>query len=271
MGDNSVWYRYLLTQETILKSRPQNCHTGDANHEAPIRVTEKGSKVCVQLAYHDNIWPVLEMFMQRPTCCALSATSSDFRFRMVFAYTGTEGDSGGRKYLGLEIETEWDAPASMYAQNVCPPHCVTGQNAIHHGTTLAVQGGESTAVMTPQDSSVPTILDSCVSLSTIIISGERIQIFGSFSDENHRHNMYYIRNLAAGVEMKFLSELIKDSTDFFKASASGHFLTQKQRLRFAVNLACSVLQFHGSWLKTHWRAKDILFNTSIDIENPFIE
>ncbi|KAJ5741035.1 hypothetical protein N7493_000907 [Penicillium malachiteum] len=198
-------------------------------------------------------------------------TSSNFRFRMIFAYTDTEGDTGGKKDLGLEIETESDTPPSMYAVKACPPHCVTGQTAIHKGISLAVQGGASTLLGTPSDNSVPTILDFCLSLSTNRVSGERNRILGSFSDKKHRHNMYYIRNLAAGLEMKSLTELIKDSTDFFKASASGHFLTQKQRLRLAVNLACSVLQFHGSWLKTHWRAKDNMFNTPTDIENPFVE
>ncbi|KAJ6035932.1 hypothetical protein N7540_000211 [Penicillium herquei] len=198
-------------------------------------------------------------------------SSSDSRFRMIFAYMGGAGDSGGVKDLGLEIETESDTSPSVYALKVCPPQCVTGQTAIHKGSGLIVQGDAQTVTITPQDNAVPTILDFCVSLSTIRVSGEPNKIFGYFSDESHRHNLYYVRSLAAGLEMKSLSELITDSTDFFKASASGHFLTQKQRLRLSVNLACSVLQFHGSWLRTHWRAKDILFNTATDIENPFVQ
>jgi hypothetical protein len=84
--------------------------------------------------------------------------------------------------------------------------------------------------------------------------------------------MYYIRNIAADLGARSLSDLIKESSNYFKAPTSDRFLlTRKQRLRLAVNLACSVLQFHGSWLKSHWRAKDIMFKTSADIDSPFVQ
>ncbi|OQE11331.1 hypothetical protein PENFLA_c072G05455 [Penicillium flavigenum] len=58
-----------------------------------------------------------------------------------------------------------------------------------------------------------------------------------------------------------------------QATAKDRFIfPQRHRLRLAVNLACSVLQFHRSWLKAQWRARDIMFTakTSADIENPYV-
>ncbi|KAJ5422788.1 hypothetical protein N7491_011233 [Penicillium cf. griseofulvum] len=198
-----------------------------------------------------------------------SETSPDCRFRMIFAYTGTV-DHPRLQDPGLEIETESEISQSVYTLSKCSPQCITGQRASPKGVEFTIQGGLKKNSVASQTNKVPSILDFCVSLSTIGTSGQPNQLFGCFSDESHRHNMYYIRNIAANLEMKSLSELIADSSDFFKVPTGGRFLTQKQRLRLAVNLACSVLQFHGSWLKTHWRAKDIMFITAADIENPFV-
>ncbi|KAJ5089480.1 hypothetical protein N7532_008164 [Penicillium argentinense] len=198
-----------------------------------------------------------------------SEASPDCRFRMIFAYTGTI-DNPRLRDPGLEIETESEISQSEYNLNNCPPHCITGKRAIPKEAGFTIQGGLQKNSVASQANKVPSILDLCVSLSTIGASGQPNQLFGCFSDESHRHNMYYIRDIAASLEMKSLSELIADSGNFFKVPTDGHFLTQKQRLRLAVNLACSVLQFHGSWLKTHWRAKDIIFITAADIENPFV-
>ncbi|KAJ5535220.1 hypothetical protein N7527_001474 [Penicillium freii] len=122
-------------------------------------------------------------------------------------------------------------------------------------------------------SSVPPIVDICSTLSTVGTSGETNAPIGFISDENHRHNMYYVRKLAGNLRSQSLAELIAASSDVFKAPIGGSFLfTRGHRLRVAVNLACSVLQFHGSWLKTQWRSRDIMFtkNPSGDIDKPYV-
>ncbi|KAJ5207886.1 hypothetical protein N7449_002265 [Penicillium cf. viridicatum] len=122
-------------------------------------------------------------------------------------------------------------------------------------------------------SSVPPIVDICSTLSTVGASGETNAPIGFISDENHRHNMYYVRKLAGNLRSQSLAELIAASSDIFKAPIGGSFLfTWGHRLRVAVNLACSVLQFHGSWLKTQWRSRDIMFtkNPSGDIDKPYV-
>ncbi|CAI7633069.1 unnamed protein product [Penicillium viridicatum] len=132
---------------------------------------------------------------------------------------------------------------------------------------------EDKSPMMSDMSSVPPIVDICSTLSTVGTSGETNAPIGFISDENHRHNMYYVRKLAGNLRSQSLAELIAASSDVFKAPIGGSFLfTRGHRLRVAVNLACSVLQFHGSWLKTQWRSRDIMFtkNPSGDIDKPYV-
>ncbi|OQD62610.1 hypothetical protein PENPOL_c011G04151 [Penicillium polonicum] len=132
---------------------------------------------------------------------------------------------------------------------------------------------EDKSPMMSDMSSVPPIVDICSTLSTVGTSGETNAPIGFISDENHRHNMYYVRKLAGNLRSQSLAELIAASSDVFKAPIGGSFLfTRGHRLRVAVNLACSVLQFHGSWLKRQWRSRDIMFtnNPSGDIDKPYV-
>ncbi|KAJ5629738.1 hypothetical protein N7528_003395 [Penicillium herquei] len=125
----------------------------------------------------------------------------------------------------------------------------------------------------PETSSLSPIMDICSALSTVKTDDETNKAIGFISDENHRHNMYYVRNLAGNLRSQSLAELIAASSDIFRMPSVNRFLfTWGHRLRVAVNLACSVLQFHGSWLKTQWRSSDIMFTKSVsgDIEKPFV-
>ncbi|KAJ5719362.1 hypothetical protein N7493_007817 [Penicillium malachiteum] len=125
----------------------------------------------------------------------------------------------------------------------------------------------------PETSSLSPIMDICSALSTVKTDNETNKAIGFISDENHRHNMYYVRNLAGNLRSQSLAELIADSSDIFRMPRGNKFLfTWGHRLRVAVNLACSVLQFHGSWLKAQWRSSDIMFTKSLsgDIDKPFV-
>jgi hypothetical protein len=198
--------------------------------------------------------------------------SEEARFRMIFA-SFEPRYSPPKWNFGLEVETETETVrASPTPSNNCPPHCVTGQMSVQKKVQFSIQGEDSKSQQTPTSKDTPIILDICVTLSRVGATCHPDKPFGCFSDDIHRHNMYYIRNIAADLGARSLSDLIKESSNYFKAPTSDRFLlTRKQRLRLAVNLACSVLQFHGSWLKSHWRAKDIMFKTSADIDSPFVQ
>ncbi|KAJ5515111.1 hypothetical protein N7463_004663 [Penicillium fimorum] len=121
-------------------------------------------------------------------------------------------------------------------------------------------------------SSVRPIVDICSTLSTLGSHGKTNELIGFISDEHHRHNMYYVRKLAGNMRSQSLAELIAASSDIFKAPHGNFHFTWGHRLRVAVNLACSVLQFHGSWLKSQWSSRDIMFtkNPSGEIDKPYV-
>lgn len=200
-----------------------------------------------------------------------SKQSNDSRFRMVIASPAGINRPHLRD-IGLMIETESEMfQSKTNTQNDCPPYCITGQIPIQKRVQFSMQDEEPRSPSVLQTNQPPDILDICGTLSSIGLTGKPTQYFGCFSDESHRHNMYYIRNIAADLKTRSLSELLAASSNYFQAPTSDQFLfTQKHRLRLAVNLACSVLQFHGSWLEAYWRARDIMFNTAADIDSPFV-
>lgn len=195
---------------------------------------------------------------------------TDPRFRMVFA--SPIALNGAQKWaLELEVETV-KFQSNTPPRNNCPPHCITGQLPTQKKAQFSFQNKNSYSHQVQKPNDAPIILDICVMPSTVDVTCHPKKPFGFFSDDLHRHNMYYMRNIAADLRAQSLSELITKSSNYFqKPTADRFLLTLKQRLRLAVNLASGVLQFHGSWLKADWRAKDIMFNTSAEIDSPFVE
>ncbi|CAI7573047.1 unnamed protein product [Penicillium discolor] len=196
------------------------------------------------------------------------------RFRMIFPSNSSIDLGKG----WCEIEAESDTiQSSVDTLNRFPPQ--SNHDKVPFAKKKATvrfafdTSSEDKSPMMSDMSSVPPIVDICSTLSTVGTSGETNAPIGFISDENHRHNMYYVRKLAGNLRSQSLAELIAASSDISKAPIGGSFLfTWGHRLRVAVNLACSVLQFHGSWLKTQWRSRDIMFtkNASGDIDKPYV-
>ncbi|KGO39415.1 hypothetical protein PEX1_028930 [Penicillium expansum] len=196
------------------------------------------------------------------------------RFRMIFPSNGSIDLVTG----WCEIEAESDIiQSSVNHLNRFPPQ--GNQDKIPFGNKKARvqfafdESFDNEPSMMPDMPSVPPIVDICSTLSTVGTHDETNEPIGFISDENHRHNMYYVRKLAGNLRSQSLAELIAGSSDIFKAPIGSSFLfTRGHRLRVAVNLACSVLQFHGSWLKAEWRSCDIMFtkNSSGDIDKPYV-
>ncbi|CAG8893704.1 unnamed protein product [Penicillium egyptiacum] len=201
-------------------------------------------------------------------------SSSCPRFRMIFPSNSSIDLATGC----CEIETESDTIRSRVDPSNRPAHLGNQKKAPFARQKAKVQfafdeSSEDERSMISDMPSVSPIVDICSTLSTVGTKGETNELIGFISDENHRHNMYYVRKLAGNLRSQSLAEIIAASSDFFKAPSSGRFLfTWGHRLRVAVNLACSVLQFHGSWLKAQWRSRDIMFtqNSSGDIDKPYV-
>lgn len=79
------------------------------------------------------------------------------------------------------------------------------------------------------------------------------------------------------VETQSLEDLFITSLQSLGSQANrpAFMLSRRDRLFLAATLASSVLQFHGSWLKSHWRSRDILFpkvkaGTKSIVECPYL-
>jgi hypothetical protein len=197
------------------------------------------------------------------------------RFRMFLPSNGSIDLADG----WFEIEAESDAIQSSADHLNLHPQAQGNQEKVPFTKKKARvqfaldEPSESESSTMSHLPSVPPIVDICSTLSIVATNGKTNASIGFISDENHRHNMYYVRKLAGNLRSQSLAELIAASTDIFKAPSSGRFLfTWSHRLRVAVNLACSVLQFHGSWLKDRWRSSDIMFtkSSSGDIDSPYV-
>ncbi|CAI7607977.1 unnamed protein product [Penicillium glandicola] len=195
------------------------------------------------------------------------------RFRMVLTSNGSIDLAKG----WCEIEAESD-PTQLSMDAVHGFTFQSTQEKAHSTEKKAKvqfafhEPPEDKPCMMPDIPSVPPIMDICLTLSTVGTNGETNKPIGFISDENHRHNMYYVRKLAGNLRSQSLAELIAASSDIFKAPSGSFLFTWGHRLRVAVNLARGVLQFHGNWLKTQWSSRDIMFgkNSSGDIDKPYV-
>lgn len=91
---------------------------------------------------------------------------------------------------------------------------------------------------------------------------EERKLIGFVSDPNHRHMLYAVGDSTVDLQLQSLGELLASSSNALKPQdPSKKVLRRRDRLQLAASLASSVLQFHGSWLKTQWGTQDILLRT----------
>lgn len=125
-----------------------------------------------------------------------------------------------------------------------------------------VSGTEQGTVIGAQDlPAAVQITNMCVSLSAVGINESNEMLLGYVADTMHRHNIYHLRSNAESVRniySKSLEELFAILSSSPSDIAAQETFTVQDRLKIAVDLACAVLQFHGSWLKREWRARDIM-------------
>jgi hypothetical protein len=99
---------------------------------------------------------------------------------------------------------------------------------------------------------------------------------GSISDEcdaQHRYCFYLVEKHEVTVETQSLDDLLTLSLPSPRPTPArpAFLFSRRDRLLLAATLASCVLQFHGSWLKTSWRSKDILFPKLQSKDNPVVD
>ncbi|XRM47287.1 hypothetical protein ABZX51_010274 [Aspergillus tubingensis] len=122
------------------------------------------------------------------------------------------------------------------------------------------QGEQGTVIGAQDLPAVVQITNMCVSLSAVGINESNEMLLGYVTDTKHRHNIYHLRSNTESVRnvySKSLEELFAILSSSPSDIAAQEIFTVQDRLKIAVDLACAVLQFHGSWLKREWRARDI--------------
>ncbi|CAG8372793.1 unnamed protein product [Penicillium salamii] len=177
-------------------------------------------------------------------------TSCHARFRLIFPPNSAK-DLGDERNQGLEVEAKSDTITSNLDSLGTPslqdsPRGPHAKSAFHNSSE--VKPGPGPHETTPDINSVPPIVDICSALSAIGAQSTMNDPIGCISDEMHRQNIYFVRKLAGDLTSQSLAELIGISNSSRALSGAGLF-TWARRLRVAVVLASSVLQFYGSWMK----------------------
>ncbi|KIV79450.1 hypothetical protein PV11_07012 [Exophiala sideris] len=75
-----------------------------------------------------------------------------------------------------------------------------------------------------------------------------------------RYDIYLLDKLDATMEIQTLEDLFYRSPFAAGQTIVSRPVSRRARLSLAATLACSVLQYQGSWLKPHWRSRDILLS-----------
>lgn len=90
--------------------------------------------------------------------------------------------------------------------------------------------------------------------------GQR-ELVGFIPDENCNHYIYIVNKTSGSLYSQTLEEIIFPSPLFPWSTpvGGGPIFKRKDRLHLAAKLACSVLQFHGSWLNRNWNSHDVMF------------
>jgi hypothetical protein len=201
----------------------------------------------------------------------------DPRFRLFFSSPPTVSLTTVSGY-GHEVEAQSDpiqSDTESRVQEATQTYCTEKIHAKKDNKKIKVQFAipkpTQEVLPSPDPLQVSPISDICVALSTATTSGEQYKLLGCLPDDYYRHNIYHLQTKAENLKSQSLAEIIVTSANHQGPLSDSFIFTQKHRLRLAVNLACSVLQFHGSWLKAQWSARDIMFTANMsDIDNPYV-
>ncbi|OKO90608.1 hypothetical protein PENSUB_13325 [Penicillium subrubescens] len=98
-------------------------------------------------------------------------------------------------------------------------------------TTLLSEGGLVPGNLSHSDK-LPPITDICQALVKITAEGDARRALGWVSDESHRHNVYYVGQVADSLKTQSLEDLITTSSTFTAGQTNeGFLLSQRDRLR----------------------------------------
>lgn len=186
------------------------------------------------------------------------------RFRVIF----TQGTTGKAAIRDHEIETELEINESSFpnaAHKQAPPK-------LGKMVRFASPKPDKEGSGNHQKTSPVQIRDICSTLNEIGGATER-SLLGCIKDEKRLHRIYYVRCFADHRDIFSLKDLLQRAAPQAPIpTPCSAIFSRRDRLQLAANLACSVLRFHGNWLKAQWQSGDIMFTAreSNQQRNPYI-
>jgi hypothetical protein len=120
----------------------------------------------------------------------------------------------------------------------------------------------------------PPISDICAALLASKVGPKNTGVIGFLVDESnpsYEHRIYLTEAVLSNQPFTPLKNLLTSLNTGQRLSKHGLFLTRRDRLNIAANLARNVLQLHGSWLKGHWKTEDIHVTYHSSDETPLLD
>jgi hypothetical protein len=116
----------------------------------------------------------------------------------------------------------------------------------------------------PDITLVLPIPDFCSMLCQICANDNSKKYLGSILDEpsaSCRYCFYLLEKHEKDMETQSLRDMLSSSLHPMGSHIGllTCFFSRRDRLFLAAIIASNVLQFHGTWLKSYWRSRDILF------------
>ncbi|KIV77085.1 hypothetical protein PV11_08920 [Exophiala sideris] len=146
-----------------------------------------------------------------------------------------------------------------------PPAPVQATNATRVRFAVVVSSLNSLPwPKTPTLPPSPPILDMCSTLCKTKADEHSKECIGSISDDtdaSHRYYLHLVKRLDNSMETQSLEDMLSSSLDALgsRMARASYMLSRRDRLFLAATLASTVLRFSGSWLKSEWSIRDILF------------
>ncbi|KAJ5771845.1 hypothetical protein N7520_002374 [Penicillium odoratum] len=269
-------YRCAVKKQRISKRPLQRLRQNRKHAKSLHNAIIKGNYWACSCRDQHTIYFILDKSSSETNTSSKSSLTP--RFRMVV------GSPQAAKYAGIlanahEIEAESDdfpsepkvpedKQATVQQVTVYP-----GDRSKNAKGSFALKD-DCASVFSERSLPLSLISDMCLTLSKIVTKETELtkkEFLGCVADGCQWHYMYHLRKIAECGTAQSLTELLQSSSTVLQAQMNGSiFFSQKDRLSLAVNLAYSVLELHGNWLKPTWRARDIIFmrNLTSSIGHP---
>ncbi|KAJ5618693.1 hypothetical protein N7528_006804 [Penicillium herquei] len=205
-------------------------------------------------------------------------SASPPRFKMVFP-SPSKPDCSGTVGKAHEVETESyqlqpaSKPPEFQHSPKGPSKGSLGSRKTRIGVSFAIP--DSCVADIREKPMQPTLIsDICLVLSAAAAEGVDLterRVLGCVRDGFQQHILYHLREINGSHKPRSLADLLASSAANSQAQFNDpSFLSPKDRLTLAVSLASGVLELHGNWLKSYWRACDIVFiqDSTLGVKKP---